>query len=46
MCEEIRIYDYEGFGGYSVGEYEGIQSFSFVGDCENSRRQALLRLGG
>ena len=25
FAEEYAIHDYEGFGGYSVGEYEGIQ---------------------
>jgi len=26
FAEEYAIHDYEGFGGYSVGEYEGIHS--------------------
>ena len=30
-AEEYAIHDYEGFGGYGLGEYEGIESAHEIG---------------
>lgn len=50
FVEEYAIHDYEGFGGYSVGEYEGIQSLHeiacFITEYPDLAGELLSHFGG
>jgi len=49
-AEEYAIHDYEGFGGYSVSEYEGIQSVHeiacFIEEYPEIAGELLSHFGG
>ena len=50
FAEEYAIHDYEGFGGYLVGEYEGIQSLHeiacFIKEYPDLAGELLSHFGG
>lgn len=50
FAEEYAIHDYEGFGGYSVSEYEGIQSVHeiacFIEEYRELAGELLSQFGG
>ncbi len=50
FAEEYAIHDYEGFGGYSVSEYEGIQSLHeiacFIEEHPDLAGELLSHFGG
>ncbi len=50
FAEEYAIHDYEGFGGYSVSEYEGIQSVHeiacFIEEYPGLAGELLSHFGG
>jgi hypothetical protein len=45
VAEEWGIFDYEGFGAYSVAEYESIESVSRIARGSRGTRHGLRRLG-
>ncbi len=50
FAEEYAIHDYEGFGGYSVSEYEGIQTLHeiacFIEEHPDLAGELLSHFGG